>query len=109
VTNVNEAPVAADDVRATVEDTVLVIQASTLLSNDTDPDASDTKTIVSVQGAQNGSVALDGTGNVLFTPSSNFSGTASFSYTMQDAAGLTSTATVAVNVAAMADAPVIGA
>lgn len=108
VGNVNEAPAAAGDTAAGSEDTALVILAQSLLGNDTDPDAGDTRTLVSVQGAVHGSVALDGDGNVVFMPEANYSGPASFSYTMRDAAGLTSTATVAITIAPVGDAAVIG-
>jgi Ca2+-binding RTX toxin-like protein len=107
VENGNHAPTAADDSAATSEDTAVTISAATLLANDTDPDSGDSKTLVSVQGAQHGTVALNGAGNVVFTPAQNFSGVASFTYTMRDTAGATSTATVLVNVGAVADAPTL--
>jgi Bacterial Ig domain/RTX calcium-binding nonapeptide repeat (4 copies) len=103
----NHAPTAHDDTAATQEDQAVTISAATLLANDTDPDAGDTRTLVSVQNAQNGTVVLDPSGNVVFTATQNFSGIASFSYTMRDAAGATSTATVLVSVAAVADAPTL--
>ncbi|MCA1476157.1 tandem-95 repeat protein [Bradyrhizobium sp. NBAIM08] len=101
----NHPPVAVADVAGTDEDTTLTIIASALLANDTDPDANDTKTIVSVQGAQHGTVWLNSSGNVVFTADADYSGLASFTYTMRDSAGATSTATVTVNVAAVNDAP----
>ncbi|MCK1434963.1 tandem-95 repeat protein [Bradyrhizobium sp. 15] len=101
----NHPPVAVADVASTNEDTTLTIIASALLANDTDPDANDTKAIVSVQGAQHGTVSLNSSGNVVFTADANYSGVASFTYTMKDSAGATSTATVTVNVAAVNDAP----
>ena len=94
----NQAPTAVDDTVSAIEDTPLTILASTLLANDTDADAGDTKTLVSVQGAQHGTVSINPLGNVEFAPTANFSGPASFTYTMKDAAA-TSTATVIVNVA----------
>jgi hypothetical protein len=103
----NHAPVAiADTVNAT-EDTPVTIAAATLLANDADADIGDSKTLVSVQGAQHGSVALNSSGNVVFTADANYSGPASFTYTMKDSAGATSTATVTVNVAAAADTPTL--
>ncbi|WP_143684920.1 tandem-95 repeat protein, partial [Variovorax sp. KK3] len=104
VTPVEDAPVAGPDTLATNEDTPLTIAPATLLANDGDVDG-DPLTIVSVQGAVNGSVALVG-GNVVFTPAANFNGPASFTYTVSDGNGGTSTATVTVNVAAVNDAPV---
>src|SRR5204863_5238304 len=45
-------------------------------------------------------------GNVSYTPSANYYGPDSFTYTVTDPTGLTSTATVNVTVANVADAPV---
>ncbi|MFT3666276.1 Ig-like domain-containing protein [Piscinibacter sp.] len=104
VTPVNDPPVAVGDSAITDEDTPLSIPAATLLANDSDVDG-DTLSIVSVQGAVNGSVALVG-GNVVFTPAANYHGPASFTYTVSDGNGGTSTATVAVTVASVNDAPV---
>jgi Ca2+-binding RTX toxin-like protein len=102
----NHAPTAVNDSAAATEDTVVTIPTSALTVNDSDPDG-DAFTLVSVGGAQHGTVALVN-GNVVFTPEQNFSGTASFTYTIQDSHGATSTAaTVLVNVAAVADAPAL--
>jgi hypothetical protein len=87
-----------------VEDTAFSIPASSLLANDTDADG-DTLTIQSVQGALHGSVALVA-GSVVFTPAANYSGPASFTYTVSDGNGGTSTATVNLVVAPVNDAPV---
>ncbi len=87
-----------------VEDIPLSIPASSLLANDTDPDG-DTLSILSVQGAVNGTVALVG-GNVVFTPASNYNGAASFTYTITDGKGGTATATVNLQVTPVNDAPV---
>ncbi|MGE4230547.1 MAG: tandem-95 repeat protein, partial [Dongiaceae bacterium] len=107
VNPVNDAPVAAADAVSTNEDTALTIPVATLLGNDTDVDG-DTLTITSVQGAVNGMVQLVG-GNVLFTPAADYSGPASFTYTVSDGNGGTSTATVNVTVSPVNDAPVANA
>lgn len=101
----NHAPVAVADTVNATEDVAITILTSSLLANDTDVDSGDTKTLVSVQGAQHGTVSLDGSGNVVFTAAANYSGVASFTYTMRDNTGATSTATVTVNVGAVNDAP----
>ncbi|MEM7426170.1 MAG: tandem-95 repeat protein, partial [Pseudomonadota bacterium] len=102
---VNDAPVAADDSGlATDEDTALTIAAGDLLANDADVDG-DALTIVSVQDAVNGTVALDGAGDVVFTPDADYHGPASFTYTVSDGS-LTSTATASLTVAPVNDAPV---
>ena len=103
---VNHAPVAVADTVSATEDTSLTILASALLANDTDADAGDTKTLVSVQNAQHGTASINSAGNVVFLADADYAGVASFTYTMRDAAGATSTATVTVNVAAVNDAPV---
>ncbi len=104
VTPVNDAPVATGDTVTTAEDTALTIAPATLLANDSDVDGNPLS-ILSVQGAVNGSVALVG-GNVVFTPAANYNGPASFTYTVSDGNGGTATATVGVTVTPVNDAPV---
>ena len=104
VTGTNDAPVANANTVAATEDNALTITPATLLGNDTDIDSGTTLSITSVQGAVNGTVALVG-GNVVFTPTANYNGPASFTYTVSDGNGGTATATVTVNVAAVNDAP----
>lgn len=104
VKGVNDAPVAEDDLAVTDEDTALTLNAGVLLGNDTDVDNGDTKTLDSVQAAINGTVSFNGTTDVVtFIPDAGYNGPASFSYTMKDAAGATSTATVDITVAAVVD------
>tara|TARA_R110002124_G_scaffold167641_5_gene335053 strand:+ start:9249 stop:12626 length:3378 start_codon:yes stop_codon:yes gene_type:complete len=108
ITGTNDGPVAAADVIAGgVEDTALVISAGDLLANDTDADANDTLTISAVGTPQGGTVALNASGDVVFTPDANYSGPASFSYTVVDGAGAQSTATVTFEIEATADQPVL--
>ena len=97
VVGINDAPVAFDDAMSTNEDLPGSISIPLLLSNDTDVDAGDTKAFVSAQDAVNGTVSVSGS-NVQFLPDPDFNGEGSFTYTMRDAAGLTSTATVIVTV-----------
>jgi len=89
-----------------VEDTTLSIPVSSLLGNDTDADG-DILSITNVNAspAVNGSVSLVG-GNVIFTPTANYSGPASFTYTVSDGKGGTDTATVNLQVTPVNDAPV---
>ncbi|MBD3796744.1 MAG: cadherin-like domain-containing protein [Campylobacterales bacterium] len=79
------------------QDTSLTIDASKLLANDTDADG-DTLTISSVQDATHGTVSLDTNGNVVFTPEDNYTGEATFTYTVSDGQGGSDTASVTVNV-----------
>ncbi|MGB7401229.1 MAG: tandem-95 repeat protein [Arcobacter sp.] len=88
------------------EDTPLVIKAETLLANDTDIDG-DTLSIISVQASTHGTVALSADGSTItFTPDTNYSGHASFTYTISDGNGTTSTASANFDITSVNDAPV---
>lgn len=101
VTGINDGPVAVNDSAVTNEDTPVTIN---VLANDTDVDSGDAKTLVSVQNATHGTASVAGN-DVVFTPDANYNGAASFSYTMKDAAGATSTATVSLTVNPVNDGP----
>ena len=110
VTGVNDGPSAIDDARTTDEDSTSVIN---LLANDTDPDAGDVLSIASIDtsGTQ-GSVTLNLDGTATYDPRTAFNSLAigesaadSFSYTVTDLNGATDTATVAVAVTGVNDAP----
>jgi hypothetical protein len=107
VTAVNDPPVATDDpvnsARTTAEDTALTIDPATLLVNDTDVE-DNTLTITAVSGAVGGTVSLNA-GMILFTPTLNFNGAASFVYTVSDGNGGTDTATVNLTVSPTNDPP----
>ena len=95
----NGAPIAGGDANFGVSfNTALSIAATALLANDSDPDG-DTLSITSVQAGTNGTAVLDGSGNVLFTPTTGYAGPASFTYTVSDGRGGVSTATVSLIVA----------
>jgi CshA-type fibril repeat protein len=89
---VNVAPVAVDDLLTTAEDTPVALS---LVANDLDPDS--TLTIVEIAGTPvvvgdtvavaNGSVTVDSTQNVTFTPSANYSGPVNFTYAVSEAVG----------------------
>jgi|GEM_PF-6348934 len=90
----------------TSEDTPLAFTPSMLLGNDTDVE-NDTLTVASVIDGSGGTVALDGNGNIIFTPNANYSGPAYFDYTVSDGNGGSDTARVYVSVMPINDAPVI--
>ena len=97
-----DAPVAADDSGfSTPADSPLTIAAGDLLANDTDADG-DALTIVEVSDAMGGTVALDASGNPVFTPDADHSGPASFRYMVSDGA-LTLTAEVHLTVEEVGD------
>ncbi|MDP3515955.1 MAG: VCBS domain-containing protein [Pseudohongiella sp.] len=103
VNGINDAPVAVKDSAITNEDTAVTIN---VLANDTDVDNGDAKFLVSATNGQKGTVMMSGN-NLIYTPHANLNGSDSFSYTMRDAAGLTSTATVSVTINPVADTYVI--
>ncbi|MGL1919994.1 MAG: cadherin-like domain-containing protein [Hyphomicrobiales bacterium] len=108
VASINDGPTAvADSNFVTDEDVPLTILASELISNDTDVEG-DTVSLISVQGALNGSVALDVNGDVTFTPDNGYDGLASFSYTISDGNGGDGTASVTLNVNAQSNDPTSG-
>ncbi|HEY8572918.1 Ig-like domain-containing protein, partial [Phenylobacterium sp.] len=111
VTGANDGPVAVADASAAVEDGSAV--TINVLANDTDADAGDSKTLVSVDttGAV-GSVTANPDGTVSYNPGGAFQNLAqgqtttdTFTYTMRDAAGAVSTATVTVTIMGTNDAP----
>jgi hypothetical protein len=112
VAAINDAPNAVADTFTTNEDTAVTVA---VLTNDSDIDG-DTLTVTQVNGSAitaggaavavtNGSVVLTAAGELIFTPSANYSGAASFTYTVADGTGLTSTANVTGTVTAVPDAP----
>ena len=96
--NVNGAPVAVADTVTGTANTPLTIASATLLSNDTDPNG-DPLTISSVLDATHGTVALVD-GSVVFTPTKDYVGDASFSYTISDGHGGTASGSVSLTIAA---------
>ncbi|MEQ1814590.1 MAG: tandem-95 repeat protein, partial [Candidatus Nitrotoga sp.] len=108
VAAVNDVPLATADTLAAIEDTAVTYTAAQLTDNDTDADGNPL-TIAGVTSGSNGAVVLNANGTVTFTPTANFSGAASFSYTASDGQGTSNSATVTVNVAAVNDAPLANA
>nr|WP_280525548.1 DUF4082 domain-containing protein [Sinorhizobium sojae] len=134
----NTAPMAiADTADATEKGGVLNGSGGTtatgnVLTNDTDPDAGDTKTVSAVRfGTTNGtlgtalagahgSLVLNASGSFTYTINENDSAvqalrqstntiTDVFSYTMRDTAGATASATLTVTIHGANDAPVLAA
>ncbi|MFC3078903.1 putative Ig domain-containing protein [Phenylobacterium terrae] len=116
ITPVNDAPTAVGDAIFVNEDATTGNLVATLLANDTDPDAGDSKTITAVgTSATKGTVVFDaGTQTLTYAADHDdfdllgaFGGpntaTDTFTYTMVDSGGLTSTATVTVTITGVAD------
>ncbi|KKJ76823.1 hypothetical protein WH95_10995, partial [Kiloniella litopenaei] len=100
----NAAPVATTTTKTVDEDNSLTLSITDLVGAVSDPDG-DTLVFESTGNPSNGSVSLDGLGNVIFTPGENFNGDASFEYTVADGKGGTATAVVNVSVTPVNDAP----
>lgn len=100
----NSPPVAQPDFPSTPEDTPIDVD---VLDNDSDVDAGDTITIISVTQGSDGSVTNNGT-DVTYDPDPNFFGTDSFDYTIEDDDGETDTTTVTVTVSEETDMEISG-
>ncbi len=97
VLTVNHPPTAVDDRASTNDQTPVTVN---VLVNDTDLDLpNDTLTVTGVgtPSPNVGGVTFNAT-SVTYTPAVNFHGQVVFSYTIRDAAGVTSTANVTVTI-----------
>ena len=104
VNPVNDSVVANEDTVITDENTSITILASELLGNDVDIEQ-DSLSIVSVDNPANGTVVINESGQVEFTPDANFNGIASFDYAVTDGnTHDTATVEVVVNAANLAPA-----
>lgn len=102
ITGTNDGPTAIDDTGSTDQDTATTID---VLDNDTDPDTSDSLTIIGVDQPDRGSVSINASNELVFDPGDDFddlddgqSATVTFDYTISDGNGGTDTATVTVTV-----------
>jgi VCBS repeat-containing protein len=125
ISGANDGPSAGNDTASVGEDAGST--GVTVLANDTDPDAGDTREVTAV-GSLSGSLPGGGTcsgascgsasfsagvnNNLSYDPGGQFNSlrqgqtaTVSFTYTMKDGSGATSTATVTVTVNGANDAP----
>ncbi|MHC6648279.1 tandem-95 repeat protein [Alteromonas sp. HB246098] len=100
VNAVNDAPIANPDSGTVNEDSSVIID---VLTNDTDVDG-DALSITNA-ASPNGSVTFNGN-NITFTPTADFNGATTVTYTISDGAGGTGSGTVTINVTNVNDAPV---
>ncbi|WP_370337487.1 tandem-95 repeat protein [Parvularcula marina] len=98
---VNDDPVAMADNVTTDEDVAIIIS---VLANDSDVDG-DMLSIMSISQGANGTVTDNGDGTLTYLGNADFNGTDSFTYTISDGNGGTSTATVNVTVDPVNDDP----
>jgi hypothetical protein len=90
----NIPPQAIDDTLVTALNASITVSSAQLVANDLDAD-NDPLSLLSVSNALNGTVSLSNN-QVTFTPTQNFTGAASFEYTLSDGQGGTDTALVSV-------------
>lgn len=102
ITPANDPPVALPDSVTTPEDTAINVA---VLGNDSDIDAGDTLTIVGVTAGTNITPSINAGTSIDFTPAPNWSGTETFTYTIEDTFGAQTTSTVTVTVIPELDAP----
>ena len=109
---VNDAPVPQDDFfdetqtgDPILEDNPIVINATQLLANDSDPDG-DVLTITGIRNDDGGNAQLLDNETVLFTPNANFNGEASFEYRVDDGQGGQSWAVAIIDYQPVNDNPI---
>jgi VCBS repeat-containing protein len=101
----NVAPVAVDDAYTTSEDTLLSVDAPGILSNDTDANGDELIAIL-ITNVSHGTLTLNANGSFTYMPETNFNGTDSFTYKVNDGELDSNVATVTITVTAVNDAPV---
>ena len=107
VEEVNDSPIAGSDSASVAEGGTLTINASTLLSNDSDPEGA-TLSITSVSNAVNGTASLsEDMATVSYTHDGSETTSGSFIYTISDGSA-SSTATVNITVTPANDPPTAG-
>ncbi|MDM0105834.1 tandem-95 repeat protein [Variovorax sp. J22R24] len=103
---INKDPVLAGQLKFEgTEDQALNLN---LLTNATDPDG-DTMKVTSVDGAKNGTAVIDADGTVTYTPNSNWSGTETITYAVDDGKGGVVKGTATITIAPVADEPTLSA
>jgi VCBS repeat-containing protein len=101
---VNDAPVAANDLASTAEDTAVTVN---VLGNDVDIDSASLSTEV-VTGPQHGTVVHNADGSFTYTPDANYNGSDGFTYKLNDGLLDSNVATVEITVNPVNDAPTAG-
>ncbi len=96
---INQVPVAGDDLMELEMNSVLVISQSILLENDTDADNDELRLIDFTQ-PDNGDIAFDKMKNLIYRAADGFVGEDSFTYSITDGQGAVATAKVKLNIVA---------
>jgi VCBS repeat-containing protein len=100
----NDAPVASDDSYAVDEDQLLSVAAPGVVGNDADVDGDALQSALDV-APLHGDVVLSADGSFDYTPNPNYNGADLFTYIVGDGNGAADSASVAIVVNAVNDAP----
>ncbi len=101
--NINEPPVAVNDEVTTTQNVAVLLDQ--LLSNDSEPNGQEF-VITTLDNPLHGTAELQADGlSILYTPETDYVGSDSFTYTIEDETGLTATADVAITVTPENQAP----
>ncbi|HTD67739.1 MAG TPA: tandem-95 repeat protein, partial [Candidatus Limnocylindria bacterium] len=106
VTPVNDPPTTgpAGDNYSVLEDQTLTVPPPGVLANDSDIDG-DPLTAVLGSGPANGTVTLNANGSFIYVPTTNYFGTATFTYMANDGKTNSAPATVTITVVPVNDRP----
>lgn len=101
-----EQPIANADSNSTYEDNPITVSAPGVLGNDVEPNGF-TLSVVSYTQPSHGSVVVGSTGGYTYTPTANYNGSDSFTYTITNQHATTATGTVDLTVNAVNDPPTL--
>ena len=105
VTGANDPPTPLTDSYSATEDLVLTVNAAQgVLANDTDIDG-DALTAAIASQAAHGTVVLAANGSFVYTPTANYNGSDSFTYTVSDGTVASNPVTVNISIAGVNDPP----
>ena len=99
----NDVPLAAADNYQVAEDTPITARVTTNDGLSTDGDGTNVVTVAEGDGPTHGALSMSEAGVFVYTPETNYFGPDSFTYTLTDANGDTSTAVVTLNVGQVND------
>ena len=99
----NDVPLAAADNYQVAEDTPITARVTTNDDLSTDGDGTNVVTVAEGDGPTHGALSMSEAGVFVYTPEPNYFGPDSFTYTLTDANGDTSTAVVTLNVGQVND------
>jgi VCBS repeat-containing protein len=102
----NLAPLAVADSYSTNQNSQLVVSATGVLGNDTDPESQPLAAIIDTNPAH-GSVSLNSDGGFTYTPTPSFTGTDSYTYHASDGTLNSNVATVSITVNAIVASPFV--